>query len=290
MKIRVMNPEERKYTYAQSKEVQEQTGCIGYLRGDFDQLGNGFYTSWFDQQRQWKTKEFRSEMDKVVNALCSDEYAVLQSRTAMADYVRQHSDSGFPGNYCTEYGFRVDTETYSYLLRCNLIKGDYNFYCFCYSKEHLDRHLANMEKEMLVDGFSGAEFHESPEREKTSADLVYICAPLRGNIEKNVEFARQKAKEVFEQGDIPICPHLMFVPIADPEDTEQDRAAREMSLKLLASCQRLHVYGSEWTKGMWTEIHHAHQLGIPVYTDQKEIPKTRLATASNKTRKDTQSR
>ena len=195
MEIQVMNSEERKYTYAQSKELQKQTGCIGYLRGDFDRSGNGFYMTWFDQQRQWKTKEFRSEMDEVVNILCSDEYAILQSRTPMADYVRRHPDSGFPGNYCTEYGFRVDTKTYSYLLRCNLTKGDYSFYCFCYRKEYLDRHLANMEKEMLLDDFSGAEFHELPDWGKTSADLVYICAPLRGNIEQNMEFARQKPKK-----------------------------------------------------------------------------------------------
>ena len=99
----------------------------------------------------------------------------------------------------------------------------------------MDRHLANMEKEMLLDDFSGAEFHELPDWGKTSADLVYICAPLRGNIEQNMEFARQKAKEVFEQGDIPICPHLMFVPIVDPEDRAQDQAAQKMCLKLLES-------------------------------------------------------
>lgn len=290
MKIRVMNPAERQYTYTQNKELQEQTGCIGYLRGDFDQFGNGFYTSWFDHQRQWKTEKFRSEIDNVVNTLRSDEYGILQSRTAMADYVRQYPDSGFPGKYCTEYGFRVDTETYSYLLRCNPSKEYYNFHCFCYRKEYLDRHLANMEKEILLDNFSDTEINKPSDREKASADLVYICAPLRGDIEKNMEFARQKAKEVFEQGNIPICPHLMFVPITDSKDAAQDQAAQEMCLKLLESCQQLHVYGPEWTQGMWTEIHHAHQLGIPVYTDQKEIPKTRLVTASPKARKDTQSR
>ena len=101
--------------------------------------------------------------------------------------------------------------------------------------------------------------------------LVYICAPLRGDVEKNIEFARQKAQEVFQAGDIPVCPHLMFPPIADPENPQQDQAARDMGLRLVESCQEVHVYGPEWTEGMWAEIRHAMDLGIQVKTDQKTI-------------------
>ena len=101
--------------------------------------------------------------------------------------------------------------------------------------------------------------------------LVYICAPLRGDVEKNIEFARQKAQEVFQAGDIPVCPHLMFPPIADPENPQQDQAARDMGLRLVESCQEVHVYGPEWTEGMWAEIRHAMDLGIEVKTDQETI-------------------
>ena len=101
--------------------------------------------------------------------------------------------------------------------------------------------------------------------------LVYICAPLRGDVEKNIEFARQKAQEVFQAGDIPVCPHLMFPPIADPENPQQDQAAREMGLRLVESCQEVHIYGPEWTEGMWAEIRHAMDLGIQVKTDQETI-------------------
>lgn len=67
------------------------------------------------------------------------------------------------------------------------------------------------------------------ERAQDGPKLVYICAPLRGDVEKNIEFARRKAQEVFQAGDIPVCPHLMFPPIADPENPVQDQAAREMA-------------------------------------------------------------
>ena len=49
-------------------------------------------------------------------------------------------------------------------------------------------------------------------------------------MEKNTELMRQKAQEVFQAGAIPVCPHLMFPPIGDPE---QDQAVRDMGLKSL---------------------------------------------------------
>ena len=109
------------------------------------------------------------------------------------------------------------------------------------------------------------------ERRQDGPRLVYICAPLRGEVEKNIAFARDKAREVFAAGDVPICPHLMFPPIADPENPVQDQAAREMGLRLVESCQQVNVYGPVWTEGMWAEIRHAERLGIPVLTDQKEL-------------------
>jgi len=70
----------------------------------------------------------------------------LKNRPAMKAFSDKHSDSAFKGNYCTEYGFRVDTEKHAYLIRCNPVKGDYNFYCFCYVSEWLDKHIANAER------------------------------------------------------------------------------------------------------------------------------------------------
>ena len=109
------------------------------------------------------------------------------------------------------------------------------------------------------------------ERAQDGPKLVYICAPLRGDVEKNIEFARQKAQEVFQTGDVPVCPHLMFPPIANPENPAQDQAAREMGLRLVESCQQVNVYGTVVSEGMWAEINHAVLLGIPVKSDLKRI-------------------
>lgn len=96
------------YTYAQSVQLEGQTANIGHLRGDFDSSGYGFYTTWTDTRTQWKTDEFKTEFDEVINALRSDKYGLLKSRSDMSAYARQYADSAFKGNYCTEYGFRVD--------------------------------------------------------------------------------------------------------------------------------------------------------------------------------------
>ena len=137
---------------------------------------------------------------------------------------------------------------------------------YAYRPNEEDYHILRQAAEGYLNTFR--------DRRKDGPKLVYICAPLRGDVEKNVEFARQKAREVFASGDVPVCPHLLFPPIADPDNPEQDQAAREMGLRLVESCQQVNVYGPEWTDGMWAEIHHAMKLGIPVMTDQKTIGRT----------------
>lgn len=117
-----------------------------------------------------------------------------------------------------------------------------------------------------------------------SPKLVYICAPLRGGVERNIAFAKEKAREVFQAGDVPVCPHLMFPPIADPEDPIQDQTAREMGLRLVESCQQVNVYGAARTLGMQAEIRRAEELGIPVKTEQPAIKKTKSRSRQGQAR------
>ena len=140
MEVRALTQPEQKYTYSQSTQIAGQTGCIGHLRGDFDSSGNGFFTSWDDHRAQWKTDEFKAELDEVINTLREGK-GLLHNRRDMAAFARANPDAAFMGNYCTEYGFRVDTDKHAFLLRCNPTKGDYNFYCYCYVKDWLDGHI-----------------------------------------------------------------------------------------------------------------------------------------------------
>ena len=146
--LRPLTVPERKYTYAQSSQLQGQTGNIGYLRGDFGSSGDQFYTTWFDTRPQWKSDAFKRDLDDVINALRSEEYGLLQSRSQMVRYGRENKESEMQGAYTTEFGFRADTEKYAFVLRCNPTRGDYNFYCLCYVKEWLDKHIEEANRDI----------------------------------------------------------------------------------------------------------------------------------------------
>ena len=139
--MREIQDGEQIYSYSQSQQINMQAGFIGYLRGDFGTGDKEFFSSWFDHRRDLKADEFKNELNEVINALRSDEYGLLKNRTAMAQYAGKYPDSAFQGNYATEYGFRVDTEKHAFLIRCNPARGDYNFYCYCYVREWLDRQM-----------------------------------------------------------------------------------------------------------------------------------------------------
>ena len=147
LSIRPITPQEKHYCYAQSQQLVMQTGSIGYLRADFDSDGKSFYSSWFDHRQALKSDAFRAEFDLLINALRKDKAHgnILKSRDEMRDYCHQNA-MAFKGSYTTEYGIRIDTDRYSYLLRMNPLRGDYNLYCYCYEKQALDRHLTQAER------------------------------------------------------------------------------------------------------------------------------------------------
>lgn len=191
MKIRPLTEAERKYTYTQSTQIQGQTGCIGHLRGDFDKSGNGFFTTWNDHRTQWKTEEFKAELDDVVNALRSPEYGLLMNRSAMRVYVAQYPESFFEGNHCAEYGFRAETEKHAFLFRCNPMQGDYNFYGYCYVKEYLDDHIRNAEK--------GIRFIDSRYKELfkiADGEKIVITDPYSGKEERTCRYIDEYHTEI----------------------------------------------------------------------------------------------
>lgn len=144
--IRPMTPAERKYAYTQSRQLIGQTGCIGHLRADFGS-GEQFYSSWDDHDEARNTPEFKAEFDQVINALRSDAAygGILASRAKLGAYCNKHPESRY-GPDSREYGVRVDTERYAYLLRLNPTPGEYNLYAYCYIREYLDRHMKNAEQ------------------------------------------------------------------------------------------------------------------------------------------------
>lgn len=139
--IEPMADSERLYAYSNSQQIEGQTGCIGYLRGDFGD-GNEFYTSWFVRQKRLNDEQFRADLDEVVNYLRADDGpALLYDRRHMLKYCCNYPAAIMKGTSSIEYGFTIRTGQYTYCLRCNPTPGNYNFYLYAYVAEFLDSHI-----------------------------------------------------------------------------------------------------------------------------------------------------
>lgn len=179
--IRPFTTIEKDYSYSQSNKILADSGFIGYLRGDFSKDGKSFFTTWEEHNSELKTKEFSREFDSFVNALRFDkEYGkVFMDRSSLSAYCRTNPESAFEGNYTTEYGFRADTEKYSYILRLNPDIHDYNFYVYAYEREQLDKHLSSIQKMTVLVVNPG----ESPSVETIPCGLESLQKQVGGDIE-----------------------------------------------------------------------------------------------------------
>ncbi len=65
--------------------------------------------------------------------------AILESRDSLWSFCYQNPSASY-GNE-REWGIRVNTPNYAYLMRLNPNKGEYSLYCYCYQREWLDRHM-----------------------------------------------------------------------------------------------------------------------------------------------------
>ncbi len=83
--------------------------------------------------------------------------------------------------------------------------------------------------------------------------LVYICAPYSGDIEKNIELARDFARFVYDTGAIPLTPHVLF-PFLDDKNAKEREDAMFMDTILLGKCDEVWVLSDNITKGMESEL------------------------------------
>ncbi|NME29486.1 MULTISPECIES: DUF4406 domain-containing protein [Megasphaera] len=87
--------------------------------------------------------------------------------------------------------------------------------------------------------------------------LVYICSPYSGNIAGNVENARRYSRFAFEQGCIPIAPHLLFTQFLDDTNPKERELGLHFGNILMRLCREVWVFGDAISAGMETEIKRA---------------------------------
>lgn len=93
--------------------------------------------------------------------------------------------------------------------------------------------------------------------------LVYICSPYAGDIETNIQFARDACRYAVEHGCAAVAVHLLYPQILDDSIPSQRETGIRMGLRVLASCDELWICGSRISHGMSCEIAEAERLGIP---------------------------
>jgi hypothetical protein len=92
---------------------------------------------------------------------------------------------------------------------------------------------------------------------KTYRPLVYICSPYSGDVAGNVENARRYCRFAFEQGCIPIAPHLLFTQFLDDSNLKERELGLHFGNVLMSQCREVWVFGNIVSPGMDAEIRRA---------------------------------
>jgi len=113
---------------------------------------------------------------------------------------------------------------------------------------------------------------DSLELRENSLKLIYICSPLKGDVEINIMRANRYCHFAMTKGTLPLAPHTIFTQFLDDRDEDQRSKGRELGLALLHRCEELWCFGDKITEGMAEEIKLAKRLRIPIvyFTDTCE--------------------
>lgn len=94
--------------------------------------------------------------------------------------------------------------------------------------------------------------------------FVYICSPLKGDVERNIRKAYGYCRFAAQQGVLPFAPHAMFSGFLDDTIREERQMGMALGLELLRHVDELWVFGERISEGMQAEIKTAVELKIPV--------------------------
>ena len=87
--------------------------------------------------------------------------------------------------------------------------------------------------------------------------IVYICSPFAGEVEKNIEAARNYSRFAVDKGYIPIAPHLLFPQFLNDADPRERQLGLFFGNALMSKCSEVWVFGNRISTGMAAEIKRA---------------------------------
>lgn len=90
---------------------------------------------------------------------------------------------------------------------------------------------------------------------------VYICAPLGGNVDKNLQNIKEYTRYALMCGTAPVVPHFYAFCLNDDNSKERE-IGMAAGLSLLWFCDEMWIFGDEETEGMKSEIQFCNNLNI----------------------------
>ena len=103
--------------------------------------------------------------------------------------------------------------------------------------------------------------------------VAYVCAPLAGDLNKNISNAKKFGKFLFDRGMAPVIPHI-YAEILDDKDPYDRELGMNADRSLLFKCDEMWVFGDKFTKGMKEEIHFAKMINMKIkYISNSEVDK-----------------
>lgn len=103
--------------------------------------------------------------------------------------------------------------------------------------------------------------------------VAYVCAPLAGDLKKNISNAKKFGKFLFDRGMAPVIPHI-YAEILDDKDPYDRELGMNADRSLLFKCDEMWVFGDKFTKGMKEEIHFAKMINMKIkYISNSEVDK-----------------
>ncbi len=90
---------------------------------------------------------------------------------------------------------------------------------------------------------------------------VYICAPLGGNVAKNLQKVKDYTRYALMCDAAPVVPHFYALCLNDRNSKERE-IGMTAGLSLLWFCDEMWIFGDEETEGMKSEIQFCKNLNI----------------------------
>lgn len=94
---------------------------------------------------------------------------------------------------------------------------------------------------------------------------VFICSPYRGDVAKNIGYAKAATHDCIDRGEAPFTPHLLYPQVLNDQLESDRKLGMEFGMTFLLRCNLVAVYEDNGiSEGMRREIKHAMDYGVAV--------------------------